>query len=162
MGGTLIYTDTERTGITVFAPTGAVSKTTRLVYESGVTTDTVFSTLLRGLDTSISSGSLVRVKDDFTLGAYQSGRPRSGSILQKPVTVTLQYTDSDVVQINEDTLILNYWNGTEWEYAACGPYDRYPDNNWLAVPICHLSTRFALFGLRDERHQIYLPVILKQ
>ncbi len=162
MGGTLIYTDTEGTGITVFAPTGAVSETTRLVYESGVATDTASSTLLHRTDILASSGSLVRVKDDFTLGAYQSGRPRSGSILQEPITVTLRYTDADVAQINEDTLILNYWNGSEWEYAACGSYDRHPDDNWLAVPICHLSSRFALFGLRDESHQVYLPVVLKQ
>jgi hypothetical protein len=139
-----------------------VSETTRLAYENGATTTLASSTLLRGMDASASSGSLVRVGSGFTLGAYQDGRPRSGSILQEPITVTLHYTDPDVVLINEDTLILNYWNGSEWEYAACGSYDRHPDDNWLAVPICHLSSGFALFGLRDAPHQVYLPIALKQ
>ena len=45
-----------------------------------------------------------------------------------------------------------------WEDAACGAYDRHPDKNWLAVPICHLS-QFALFGERD--YLIYLPLVLR-
>ena len=40
--------------------------------------------------------------------------------------------------------------------AACGDYDRHPDENWLAAPICHLS-RFALFG----KYTVYLPLVLR-
>jgi hypothetical protein len=161
LGGTLIYTNTQGTEVTVFAPAGAVSETTRLAYESEAAAALDSSTFVRGMDISTSPGSLVQIKNDFTLGAFQAGRPQSGSILQEPLTLTLHYTDTDVALIDEDTLILNHWNGGEWEYAACGPYDRHPDDNWLAVPICHLSSRFALFGLRDELNQVYLPLVLK-
>jgi hypothetical protein len=81
------------------------------------------------------------------------------------VTVTIHYTDTDVAGLDEASLVLEYWNVSEnaWEDVACGPYDRHPDENWLSVPICHLS-RFALFGVeprQEEQHQLYLPVILK-
>jgi hypothetical protein len=59
--------------------------------------------------------------------------------------------------MDENTLVLWYWNGSSWEDAACGLYDRHPEENWLAVPICHLS----LFALSEEKPTIYLPVILK-
>jgi hypothetical protein len=36
-------------------------------------------------------------------------------------------------------------------------YDRHPNENWLAVPICHL-TKLALFG----QHRVYLPLVIKQ
>jgi hypothetical protein len=159
--GTMIYTDTQGTQVELVVPAGAVSQTTRLAYESETGPALDASGLVPGTATSVSSGSLVRVKDDFTLGAYQAGRPRSGSILQEPMTLTLHYADVDVALINEDTLILGYWSGGEWEYAACGAYDRHPDDNWLAVPLCHLSSRFALFGLPDAPHRVFLPVVLK-
>ena len=45
-----------------------------------------------------------------------------------------------------------------WQDAACGPYERNADENWVSVPICHLS-RFALFA--DELHAVYLPLVLR-
>ena len=39
--------------------------------------------------------------------------------------------------------------------AACGAYERHPDEKWLAVPICHLS-RFGLFG----HSRVYLPEVV--
>lgn len=65
--------------------------------------------------------------------------------LDAPITVTVRYSDTDVVGMNENALQLTYWTGSAWEEAACGEYDRHPDENWLAVPICHL-TDFALLG----------------
>jgi hypothetical protein len=159
-GGTLSYTSTQGLGTEVFVPTGAVTGTTRLAYEEAMMAQAP-SVFLCGTAVSASSGSLVRVNCAFNLDAYQNGRRRSGSIFQEPITITLRYTDADVALLREDTLILNYWNGSEWEYAACGPYDRHPDDNWLAVPICHMS-EFALFGLFDAPHQVYLPVVLKR
>jgi hypothetical protein len=44
------------------------------------------------------------------------------------------------------------------EDVACGAYDRYPEENWLVVPICHLS-RFALFGeVAEVRDFVYSPL----
>jgi hypothetical protein len=65
--------------------------------------------------------------------------------LDAPITVTVRYSDTDVIGMNENALQLTYWTGSAWEEAACGEYDRHPGENWLAVPICHL-TDFALLG----------------
>jgi hypothetical protein len=59
--------------------------------------------------------------------------------------------------LDENTLQLLFWKVStgNWIDAACGDYDRHPEDNWLAVPICHLS-QFALIG---EIAPIYLPII---
>jgi hypothetical protein len=95
----------------------------------------------------------------FELDAYRGDLLLPGLTFSVPVTITLHYTDTDVAGLDEDRLVLEYWNGSTalWEDAACGLYDRYPGANWLAVPICHLS-RFALFG---KGYMVYLPVVLR-
>ena len=65
--------------------------------------------------------------------------------------------------MSEGALTLDYWDGSGWADAAatCTPvsvYDRHPADNWLAVPICHLS-EFALFG--EGGYAIYLPLIMR-
>jgi hypothetical protein len=91
----------------------------------------------------------------FTLNAYQNGLLASGFVFSQAVTVTIYYANTDLVGFNESTLILDYWNGSTWADAACGSYDRHPDENWLSVPICHLS-QFALFGVPFHT---FLPLI---
>ncbi len=73
------------------------------------------------------------------------------------------YADADVNKVDEQTLTLDYWDGSRWVDAAttCTPvvaYERHPAENWLAVPICHLS-EFALLGQRV--HRVYLPLIVR-
>lgn len=101
----------------------------------------------------------------FDLEAYRDGTLLSGFVFSLPVTVTLHYSDADVTNLDEDTLILAYWNveSSQWDDAisTCTPplaYDRHPDVNRVAVPICHL-TRFALFG--REEYIVYLPLVLR-
>jgi hypothetical protein len=72
--------------------------------------------------------------------------------------VTLEYTDSDVVDLTETALLLLYYDGSEWVDAACGPYERNTEENWLKALICHLS-KFGLFG--SEIHYTYLPFSIK-
>ena len=71
-------------------------------------------------------------------------------VFSVPVTITIHYADGDVIGLDENTLTLETWNpdSGQWEDAACGAYDRHPAENWLAVPICHLSR----FGLRTWDH----------
>jgi hypothetical protein len=157
-GGTLVYTDTENLATKVLIPAGAVSETTTLVYEVVTTTNTTSSILMCTKDTSDSSGP-VYIDRAFILDAYQGDKRQSGSIFQQPISITLHYTDTEVIGLNEDTLTLNYWNGARWEYTACGPYARHLDDNWLAIPICHLG-EFALFGMSEEPVRVYLPVVL--
>ncbi len=93
----------------------------------------------------------------FTLAAYQNDVPIHPFVFDQPVTVTIHYSDNDVADLDESMLALNYWTGSEWADAACGGYDRHISENWLSVPICHLS-HFAFF---QSAHGIYLPEIQK-
>ena len=150
-GGTLVYTDTQGNPTVVQVPGGAVTETTTLLYTPVETT-------------TVPSG-FTFAGHAFDLGAYRSGTLLPSFTFSVPATITLYYSDADVDGLNEDALVLEYWDDSTsaWEDAACGSYDRHPDENWLAVPICHLS-RFALFGEVEEEepwHTIYLPVVLK-
>jgi len=141
---TLVYTDTQGSPTVIQVPAGAVTEAITLVY-----TPVEMTTAPSGFSFAGHA---------FELGAYQGGSLQSGFTFSVPVTVTLHYADADVAGLDENTLVLDYWNESTsaWEDAACGLYDRHPGENWLAVPICHLS-RFALFG----RHTIYLPLVLR-
>jgi uncharacterized protein YjiK len=83
----------------------------------------------------------------FDLDAYQGGALVPGFTFSVPATITLDYGQGDVAGLDENTLVLETWTGSGWQDAACGPYERNPGENWLSVPVCHLS-RFALFGER--------------
>ena len=100
----------------------------------------------------------------FNLEAQQSSTI-PGFTFQKPVTVTIHYSDADVEGVDENSLTLDYWDKTAGQWldvtTTCTPtstYDRHPDENWLAVPLCHLS-EFALVG--ERQHHIYLPLVLR-
>lgn len=145
---TLVYTDTQGNPAVIQVPIGAVTETITLIYVPA--------------DTVTPPSGFAFANRAFDLDAYWSGSLLSGFTFSTPVTITLHYADSDVITCGEDTLALNYWAGSEWVDAAstCTPistYDRHPNENWLAVPICHLS-RFALFG---ERYAVYLPLALR-
>jgi hypothetical protein len=144
-GGTL--TDTQNLTTTVEWPAGAVTDTITLIYTP--TASTHFNLQFAG--------------HAFELEAYTGGNLQSDFVFSKPITVTIHYSDGDVAGLDEDSLMLYYWNGSSWEDAAttCDPaltYHRHPDENWLAVSICHLS-EFALVGA--WKYRIYLPLVLK-
>lgn len=83
----------------------------------------------------------------------------SGAVLSASETITAKCADADVGGLDEGSLLVERWKeatGT-WEDAACGPHDRHPDEDWLAVPVCHLS-RFDLFG----KYTVFLPLVLRQ
>jgi hypothetical protein len=68
------------------------------------------------------------------------------------VTITLTYTDTDIIGIPEGTLGLFYWDEavSTWADAVTtclgGEYTRNPDGNTFALPLCHL-TEFGVFGV---------------
>jgi hypothetical protein len=145
-GTTLVYTDTQGSPTIIQVPASAVTDTVTLVYAPVETTTTPSSFSFAG--------------HAFDLDVYQEGTLRLPSFaFSGSITITIHYTDIDVVGLDESTLILEYWDEVTslWRDAACGPYNRHPDGNWLAVPICHLS-RFALFG---KEYMVYLPLMLK-
>ncbi len=143
-GGSLVYTTTVGTATTVTIPPGAVTGTTNLAY-----TPLPIPTAPAGF------GFAGQV---FQINAYQQGALVPGFVFSQPVTITLHYSDADILGLDESKLKLDYWNGTTWVDAACGPYDRHPAENWLAAPVCHLS-RFALFGAAQIK--TFLPLTVR-
>jgi hypothetical protein len=132
------------TSVTI--PIGAVDEPTTLRYTALAST------------TQSSPSGLSFTGHAFSLDAYRDDLLLPDFTFGVPVTIALEYNDGDVAGIDETTLTLKRWTGSEWEDAACGPYNRNPAENWLAVPVCHLS-RFALFG--ESGYNIHLPLVLR-
>lgn len=71
-------------------------------------------------------------------------------IFQRPITVTIEYSDQDLGSILEDSLVLFYWDGEQWLDAvdSCpNPVGYTHDlvNNKLILQVCHLS-KFGMVG----------------
>jgi predicted outer membrane repeat protein len=144
---TLTYTDTQNNPTIIVIPNGAVTQTTTL--------------LLTPVPTITGASGFAFGGHAFTLDAYRDGVKLNGFVFQKPITITLHYSNADVAGLDETTLTMRYWNGSAWLDAAtsCAPtstYQRYPAQNYLTVNICHLSN-FAL--LTPIKHYVYLPLV---
>lgn len=140
-GGSLVYTDTDGSVTSVVVPSGAVTQAVTLHYVS--------------VAAASAPAGFAFAGHGFTLDAYQGDTLLTPFVFSKPVTITWHYTDADVAGVDEKSLVLNYWDDTAWKDAACGTYDRHPDENWLSVPVCHLS-QFAFFG--TPLRQVFLPL----
>ena len=143
-----VYTDTKQCSTAIHIPRGAVSETTVLAYTAA--------------NTATAPSGFVFASRAFELDAYRNGMVSPGFTFNVPVTVTMHYSETDLAGLDETTLRVFYWNSStsQWEDVAttCTPhsaYDRHPNENWLAITICHLS-KFALFG----QHRMYLPLVL--
>jgi hypothetical protein len=142
-GGTLVYTNTQGMTTTVQVPPDAVDQATTLVYLP--------------LQPESPPSGFAFAGQGFDLEAFQNGTLVPGLVFAQPVTVTIHYSDADVAGLDEESLTLTYWTDSMWQDAACGPAERHLAENWLAVPICHLSQ----FGLLGEKRAfaIYLPLV---
>jgi CSLREA domain-containing protein len=145
VGGMLTYTDTQGNATIIEVPPGAVTEPTTLAY--------------RPVVPSTGPPGFRFAGHGFDLDAYRDDVLLPGLTFSVPVTITLHYSEADLGGMDETLLVLERWNDEdhEWVDAACGPYDRHPDEDWLAVPICHLS-RFGLFGT----YRVYVPVVMKE
>lgn len=149
LSSTLCYTDTQGLTTTLTFPRGAVTETTAIVLTP----------------TIASGGALAFAGHAFDLEAYQGDELQPGFAFRenKPVTVTIHYSEQDVHLISDDSkLTLRWWNGNSWRDAAetCGPasdYARDQEKRVISVSICHLS-RFALLG---PTKRVYLPIVLR-
>ncbi len=143
VGGTLIYSDTQgNPTTTVTVPPNAVTRTVTLNYTP--------------VNSATAPAGFAFAGHAFDLRAYEGSNLLPSFTFAQPVIVTLHYTDADVAGLDENSLKLYYLNGSTWQDAACGAYERHPDQNWLSVPICHLS-QFALFG--KSGYKVYLPIV---
>lgn len=139
------YVDEEADLTTVEIPAGAMTETATILF-TPITTPT-------------ANVGFQFAGTAFELTALKDGAVLEGLAFERPVTITIEYSDMDVEGQDELTLRLEVWDPASegWLDAACGSYDRHPDENWLSVPICHLSL-YALFGQLENGHNIYLPV----
>jgi len=131
-GGTLVYTNTQGLSATVEFPAGAL-----------VTTRTVSYVPLDDLPIDGLAFALV-----------------PNLTLSEPVTITINYRDSDVEGMDEDELKLyNYdWASHSWiEASPCGGYVTDTVNDILQAIVCHFSD----YALVDWPYVIYLPLTLR-
>ena len=143
--GTLLYVHSGMTS-TLFIPAGAVTQPTTIVYNP--------------LSVTGAPSGFQFAGHGFTLDAYFGDDYLPGFTFLQPVTLTQYYSEADVAEVDENSLTLRYWDtgAGQWLEAACGPYERHPDENWLRVPICHFSD-FGLFGSTGVK--LYLPLIMR-
>ena len=145
----LSYTDTQGLPTFVFVPTAAVTETARLQLAS-----------LR----PTPAGPNTVARHHFALSAYKGGsnrdQPWDLTFGPMPAAVLLHYSDGDVAELDENSLVLHTYNTRDgrWEDAACGEYVRYPENNWMLVPICRTGS-FALLGPGSI---VYLPLVMRE
>jgi uncharacterized repeat protein (TIGR01451 family) len=135
-GGDLTYTDEQGLNTTVEIPANVMESDVTLIY-----------TPLAEPDPPIPA-DLRFANHVFDLTAYSCPDciPLRGYSFENPVTITIHYSDDDVAGINETELeLLSLTQFGAWVDAACGEYEYHPDDNWVAVPICHL-TQFVLVG----------------
>jgi hypothetical protein len=130
VSSTLQFTTSRGTTVTVEIPVAAVSETVDLLF-------------MEVPDLTNLEPDQVFAGHGFNLNVFRNDEKAPSYTFQSPVTVTIAYTDTDVIDVDENQLRLLYLDGQEWVDAACGPYLRNPGENWIQVPICHLS----LFGL---------------
>ncbi len=147
--GSLVYTTGQNTTTSVAVPANAVTEPTTLLYQAVP---------------SVSSPANLRfAQHAFTLDAFQGGVELSHFSFQQPISISIEYTDSEVTGLDESSLRLYYKDGTNWIDAAtsCSPtsqYTRDHANNRLTVDVCHL-TEFAVFGAPGSF--VFLPFVMR-
>ncbi|MBW6467383.1 MAG: hypothetical protein K0B06_12820, partial [Brevefilum sp.] len=113
------------------------------------------------------TGTLDFAGNSFELTAQDSlGEPIT--TFAQPIIITLYYDEADLGDVPEENLFLFYWDEDSLAWmdvvTTCesGAYTRDLEEDWLSVPICHLS-QFALMSLEEEPFlfEIFLPLITK-
>jgi hypothetical protein len=137
----LDYADAAGRSSSIHFPAGAVTETTTLVYTPVGTATAPAGYAFAGLA--------------FSLEAYRGSAWLPGFAFETSITVTVQYTDTDVAGLDESSLELWYWNGSQWSADGITILERDATANRLTASVAHLS-KFALFG---EAHQVYLPMV---
>jgi hypothetical protein len=111
-----------------------------------------------------SPGNLVDVHHSFVVAAEElDGTPVVAFKL--PLSVTLLYADTDVLDFPEASLALYYWDPAELKWTdavtTCngGMYTRDLVANTITLPLCHLSD-FSVFGTPIQH--IFLPLVSRR
>ena len=133
-------------GVTLTVPPGAVTDTTRFQFRP-LFTDT--------RPITPPGGGLLFANRAFEMSAFRFGEPVRQ--FNRPLTITVNYTDTDVAGLKRETLRL--WTRTDPDepWAMLGEPARVMSGA-LTFTTTHF-TEFALFG--EAQHHTYLPIILR-
>ena len=158
-----VYRDAFFTGAWTVTPSAGLSSTvagggvttTIQIAPGAVTTDTVFVYTPVQPDPLASFPLYAFGGCAFSLEAFQGSRqvPLTPAV---PITLTVDYGGADLAAIDEESLVLRYWNGSQWSDEGITVAARDLLLHRLTVTIDHLSD-FALFG--QYRHALLLPVV---
>lgn len=95
----------------------------------------------------------------FSLEALDAaGQPVT--TLANPITLTITYTDEQIVAagLDEADLNLAYWNGSAWEFLLpCAGCSHDLDANLITVALSHLSD----FSLAAVQQKLFLPLVIQ-
>jgi hypothetical protein len=97
----------------------------------------------------------------FANRAFEMNALRFGEHVRqfsRPLTITVNYTDTDVVGLKRETLCLWTRSGPEGPWTMLGEPARVMSGA-LTFTTTHF-TQFALFG--EAKYHIYLPMIFRQ
>lgn len=147
----LNYVNVDGLSTQVQVPSGAVSQDTSLVYYE--------MSLGHAAPASFSFAGRA-----FGMDAYQGGAAIPNFNFSQPIDVIIEYDDIELGGLDENSLILMYWDGVEWVDVATtctptGTYTRDTVNNTVSISVCHL-TEFSLFG--QFINHTYFPLISKE
>jgi hypothetical protein len=135
---TLQFTDEQGREFAVYVPSGAVTEAVQLVFIE---------------QTSVASAPVnyLWAQRAFNLGTYRDGTLLPDFVFRLPLTLTVDYADEDVNDLQESTLALFYWDGVAWQDFA----GTYPSSyqsvraaiNQIELTTCHLSAPEGQLGL---------------
>lgn len=131
-------------GLQIGVPPGAVTETTRFQYHPLVT----------GTQTITAPPGLRFAHHAFELTAFRFGEVHQ---FNKPISLTVTHTPTDVVGLNRETLRLWYRNGPAEPWAMLGAPQHVLDHS-LLFTTTHF-TEFALFGEPLVQYRLQLPLL---
>jgi hypothetical protein len=160
--GDVIYTDTmvlpasTSTGIPQAGGDLYVSlDDTTFSFPTGTFTDTAVVTQTIKLQHELpSTGALAEINHAFEVTAVYTNTAQP-AIPTQPYTITIQYTDADIVGVKENTLALYYWNGTTWQQELTSIANPVA-NTVMATPLF-----FSNWAILGETKRIFLPLITR-
>ncbi len=147
-GGSIVSIGADGTMVAIEAPPGAMTEAAQLGYVSMPTAND-------------SPPGLTFIGYAFRLEAYRNGVPLPTPFLEKPITVTIHYTGTDITGMDENTLGLWYREGGTWSANGITVAERDITGDRLVATSIHLG-EFAMFAQTQQGSQtVYLPVVLR-
>ena len=160
--GQLAYIGPDTKQTTISTPFGAVDQMTSLLFR------TLSAPSLSGSSLSGPSGAdgiLQFAGKAFVLSAYQNDQRVENFTFTKPISLTIEYTDSDVVGLDENQLDVYYYDvaNQQWRRDGIVIVERDLAQNRIIVTLAHL-TEFGLWGPQEtppaeQQERLYLPLI---